>query len=416
MKCELSVLTGLKRKLDIQLSVEQVQSAFNNNYKKHQKKAKLSGFRDGKVPLNHIKSMYSEEIKKDTTITLINKFYLEGLQQNNLKPASHPEITPKNKIAEDKEFVFSATFEIQPTVTINKTFKVKLTKPSVKIEETDIQAALKNIRSSSATFTVIKESRGVTWGDIVELEIKELSESIGIEKKPLLEITKDHKLEITGLVEEIVNMKVKDTKTLTVTLSKDYPIPEHKNKTSKLEVTLLAIKSRSLPELNEEFISKFKCKNLDELKTVIRQNLEKEKQDNAYNIMREETLKQITNKNPINELPDSVVENQKQHIIASVRERLQKANMSKPDIEKYEKKYQNEFTKQAVFIVKSSYLIYALATELNISASPQEIKMYSQNNSKETTEEQKEEEYEKTKNFIIHEKTLNHLINEATKK
>ena len=64
MKCELSNLSGLKRKLDIQISPEQVQRGFDEVYKKKQKKVNLPGFRKGKVPLDHIRSMYHEETKK----------------------------------------------------------------------------------------------------------------------------------------------------------------------------------------------------------------------------------------------------------------------------------------------------------------------------------------------------------------
>ncbi|MDE0518702.1 MAG: trigger factor, partial [Bdellovibrionales bacterium] len=322
MKCELSNLSGLKRKLDIQLSSEQVQRSFDEAYKNKQKKVHLPGFRKGKVPLNHIRSLYHEEIKRDTVINLINEFYLKALEQEQLKPASEPKIDLKSKIDENQGFGFSAVLEIQPKITIDKNFKVQISKFSSEVTEKEVNQSLENIRAASATFELITEDRDVNWGDIVELEIKELSGPIGIEKKPLLEIKKESKLEIKGLLEEIVGMKAKDQKKISVELSENYPIKEQAGKSADLEVTLLAIKKRILPELDDEFVKKFKCQDKQEMRSMVRQSLEQEKKNKNYEHIRAETLKQLVDKNPIDLLPEGVVEEQKQTITSSVVECL----------------------------------------------------------------------------------------------
>ena len=412
MKCELSTLGGLKRQLDIQLSVEQVQKSFDENYKKRQKKAHLPGFRKGKVPLDHIRSMYREEVKRETAINLINEFYLKALKQEQLKPANEPRIDIKSHIEENQVFGFSAVLEVQPEVNIDKDFKVQITKPSMEVEEKEVDQSVENIRAASATFESVLEKRGVDWGDIVELEIKELSGPVGIEKKPLLEMKKENNLEIEGLMEEILGMQSGDKKKISVHFSEKYPGKEQAGKSASLEVTLLVIKKRILPDLNNEFVKKFKCKDVQEMRLFIRRTLEQEKKDKAYEAMREKALKQLVEKNPISLLPEGVVEEQKQAVISSVVNRLKGAGMKEEDIEKYKKKYQEDFQEQARFIVHSSYLIYALARQLNISVPPQEVKMYLQKTG-DAGKTQGDEEYKKMEIFLIREKTLDHLIDKA---
>ena len=183
MKYELSSLSGLKRKLDIQISAEQVKKSFDANYIKKQKKTELPGFRKGKVPMSHIRSMYKEEVKRDTVISLINEFYSKALEKEKLNPAGDPKIDIKSNIEENKLFGFSVELEIQPTLNIDKDFKVKMVKPSFKVEEKEVDKALENIRLASAKFEVVKENRSLDWGDFAELEIKELSGLIDIRKK-----------------------------------------------------------------------------------------------------------------------------------------------------------------------------------------------------------------------------------------
>ena len=411
MKCELNTLSGLKRELDIQLSVEQVQKGFNEAYRKKQQKVDLPGFRKGKVPLNHIRSLYHEEVKRDATMNLINEFYGKALEKENLKPAGDPKIDFKSNIEENRDFRFSAVLEIQPEINIDKEFKVQMAKPSVVVEEKEVDQSLENIRAASATFELVEEKREVNWGDIVELEIKELSGSIGIEKKPLLEVKKEHNLEIKGLVEGVIGMQSGDKKEISVELSEKYPVKEQAGKSADLEITLLAIKKRILPDLNDEFVKKFKCKDIQEMKSFIQRSLEKEKQDKAYDKAREEALKQLVEKNPVPLLPEALVEDQKEAIVSSVVNRLQKTGMKEEDVEQYKKKYKEDFQKQARFMVHSSYLIYSLARQLNISASSQEVKIYLQNTHHEKTHS--DEDYGRVENFLIQEKVLKHLIDTA---
>ncbi|MDE0518185.1 MAG: hypothetical protein OXH36_01315, partial [Bdellovibrionales bacterium] len=63
-------------------------------------------------------------------------------------------------------------------------------------------------------------------------------------------------------------------------------------------------------------------------------------------------------------------------------------------------------------MVHSSYLIYALAKELDISVSPQEVKMYFKSTQPGKT--QTDEEYRRIESILIQEKTIKHLINTAT--
>ena len=411
-KISTSHLGGLKRKLEIHISAEQVRGVFDEIYRKKQKTLERPGFRKGKVPLSQIRSIYKQEVQKDATIHLVNESYKEALDREQLRPAGEPKISLKSAVMENEAFDFSAELEIQPEIQLDSAFKVTLSKPSLKVEEKEVEKALENIRSASASFEPIKENRGVKWGDVVRLEVKELSQPpIGVEKTPLLEMNKENEKEIKGLMEALLDMKPGEERKVKVHLSDEYPIKESAGKSMEWEVVLKDIQKKNVPDLDEEFIKKFKCKDIDHLKSLIRQSIEKEKQTHSYDVMREEALKQLVEKNPVELLPEGVVEEQKQAIISSVEDRLKQSNMKEKDIQQYKKKHQEEFQKQARFMVQSSYLIHALASQANISVSSQEVRLYLQKSRGEPVEE----EYERVKNFLIREKTIEHLVHTAVK-
>ena len=412
MKCEISVLSGLKRKLNIELSVEQVQNSLEESCKKKQKTTNLPGFRKGKVPLSHIRSLYREDLKKDTTLNLINQFYFKAIEREGIRPAGPPKITLKSPIVEDKTFNFTVEVEIQPEINIDKDFKLRLSKPAVEVTGEEVDQAVKNIRLSSAVYEPITDQRGVQLGDIAEVKIKELKNPIGLSKTPmLLEIKKESNMELEGLTEGILNMRPGEEKSLTARLSEKHPDKTRAGKLIELQVTLLTIKKRILPNMNEEFFKKLKCKDMPELKKVVRMGLQREKQNKAYNALKESALKQLVQKHPVDLLPESIMEEQKLSIISSVTDRLKGAGFDEKDIEQYKKKHQADFQEEARSMVHSSYLIYALADKLNITADPREVRLFWQNTHPGKTPS--EEEHQRVESFLVREKTLEHLINTA---
>ncbi len=322
MTYKLTTLNGLKRKMDIQLSAGQVKTAFDDSYRKKQKTAHLPGFRKGKAPLSHIRSIYQEEVRRDTALHLINKFYSTALEKENLRPAGDPKIELKSDITEDREFGFSVTMEIHPEILVDKNFKVRLSKPDILIEDKQVDQFLENLRHSVAKQEAVKKEKG-GW--------------------------------------------------------------------------------------DEELLKKFKCKNIQEMKTAVRTLLEHEKQTEARDKMQESALKQLVEKHPIPFLPESMVEEQKQIIVSSVTDKLKSAGMKEADREKYKTKHQQDFQQQARFMVQSYYLIYALANKWNISANQNEIEACLQMADRGAGPE----EYQRAKSFLIREKTLDRLINTA---
>jgi len=130
--------------------------------------------------------------------------------------------------------------------------------------------------------------------------------------------------------------------------------------------------------------------------------------------MREQALKELVEKNPVSLLPEGMVEDQKQVIISSVVSHLKESGMKEEDIEKYKEKHRKDFQEEARFMVHSSYLIYILAKQLNISVSPREVKMYIQRTN--PHQSRSDDEYERAESSLIREKTLNHLIESAINK
>src|SRR3954452_18372962 len=115
MKSTVDKLEGLSRKINVQIPAEKVQQAFDKVYKAIQKKANIKGFRQGKAPLATIRTIYGEQVKSDVLNELINEAYQNALDQHKLEPVGYPKVSFE-PIMEDKDFGFTAEFEVRPEV------------------------------------------------------------------------------------------------------------------------------------------------------------------------------------------------------------------------------------------------------------------------------------------------------------
>ena len=108
---------GLKRKLEFIVPVTEVDSCFSKNYLKIQKKAKMPGFRQGKIPLTTLKQNYQNHAHEAVTDELFKAFYPKAIQENNIKPAGPPQLIDLD-LQEGKACRFYLELEVHPHIKV----------------------------------------------------------------------------------------------------------------------------------------------------------------------------------------------------------------------------------------------------------------------------------------------------------
>ena len=115
MTSKLKKLKDLERKLTVSIPVEDYNSKFQSKLHNIKGKAKLDGFRKGKVPNDVLEQRYGQSIHADVVNELIQSSYPQALAENKIRPASAPTV---NLESEDpkKPIAYSATFEVFPEI------------------------------------------------------------------------------------------------------------------------------------------------------------------------------------------------------------------------------------------------------------------------------------------------------------
>ena len=88
MTIKLKKLKDLERKLTVSVPVEEYNSKFQKKLNNIKGKAKLDGFRKGKVPNDVLEQRYGQSIHAEVVNDLIQSSYPEALSENKIRPAS----------------------------------------------------------------------------------------------------------------------------------------------------------------------------------------------------------------------------------------------------------------------------------------------------------------------------------------
>ena len=147
MKVQLEDISPIKKKLNIEVEQEQISKTWESVVKNLNKKAKLKGFRPGKIPVTVLVKYYGPQIEEETVSQIINRTYPEALKETGFVPIALPELDypPLDKEA---PFTYKATIELKPEIPISEYKGLEVKRQAINITEEDIEKKLTAIQTS----------------------------------------------------------------------------------------------------------------------------------------------------------------------------------------------------------------------------------------------------------------------------
>ncbi len=110
VEIKIEELSVVKKKLSFEIPWSEVKDELDIVYREIGKKAKLKGFRPGKIPRKVLETYFKEQAEGDTITNIINKHYWQTLEDKGINSISKPEISQEG-LKENADFSFTASFE-----------------------------------------------------------------------------------------------------------------------------------------------------------------------------------------------------------------------------------------------------------------------------------------------------------------
>jgi trigger factor len=169
-KAEMENLSEVKRKLSIVVPSDEVAQEVERAYRNLGKRAKVKGFRPGKVPRSILEMYYGKEVQQEVSETLVRRSLGEVLKEKDLAPInlSWPEPTPQPVAGQD--YHYSVELEVAPEFEVADYRGLKLVAPEVEVSDAEVEARIEEIRQANALLKPPAEDRGVKEGDFAVLD------------------------------------------------------------------------------------------------------------------------------------------------------------------------------------------------------------------------------------------------------
>ncbi len=310
MKVEVNTINPCKKQVAIEVEPENLKEDYNAICVEFQKRARVPGFRPGKAPFSVIRQRYREEIRKEFLDSAVQKFLREVMKSENLSPLVSPHVHDLS-FSDNQPLRFKAVFEILPTIELSnyKGLEIEKIVPEVKKEE--IESVLKQMQERMAEFLPV-EGRSVQTGDFAMITY---SGRVSDDSQPALG-SKDIYCEIGGantlpeFTENLMGASAGETRRFTLKYASDVPTKQLAGKEIEYSVELQSIKTKKIPELNDDFAKDVgQHDTLEELRRQIKADLTATKEHEARSRMQEVLLEKLIESNPF-EIPEVLVKKQ----------------------------------------------------------------------------------------------------------
>ena len=301
-----------EREVSVEVPAEDVAREWKRALARFQKHARLPGFRNGKVPATLIRSKFGDDIKSEVVEHLVPAAFREETKKQNLVPVGQPRVV-ELELEEKKPLRFKAVFEILPPFEVTGYQEIKAAHEPVTVSDEDVEKAITALREQNTTYVNVEEERGLADGDFGSVAFKSTSQEAGSEPVEMNDVLVDigGSNTLPAFSENLRGAKAGETRSFDVTYAEDFGDQRLAGKTLHYEVEVKGIKNKSVPELNDEWVKELGqegMNTLDELRARIREGMEHEKKHQAEHRIKEEMLRQLTDKFPV-DVPTLLVEN-----------------------------------------------------------------------------------------------------------
>jgi trigger factor len=287
MKVEVENQPHCVATLKIELAPEQVSKEWDAIAGSFASQARIPGYRPGKAPRRVIEAKFRKDIQDELTKKLVSKSYHEAIAEKQLRVVSLTSLE-EVEFGEDRSMRFRATVVTAPEFELPDYKGIPLQLPDTNVTEAEIDAAVERLREQSADFVDVPE-RGAALDDFVVIDFEGTIEGKAIAeivpgasknlqggKKFWLRLAADNFL--PRFVDQMLGQKPNETRTIKVEFPSDFPVKELAGKEADYTVTLLEIKERVLPPLDDNFAAKWMPeKTLIDLRHALEHQIEHEK-------------------------------------------------------------------------------------------------------------------------------------------
>lgn len=372
-------LEGNQGVLTVEVEAEKLNEGLDAAFKKVVTQVNVPGFRKGKMPRQMFEKRFGvESLYQEAIDFLLPEAYSNAIDEAGIEPIDRPEISVE-QIEKGKTFIFKATVQVKPEVKLGEYKGLEIEDFVTEVNDEEVEAEIKQLQERHAEIAV-KEEGAAENGDTVVIDfagyVNDEAFEGGTAENYSLELGSGSF--IPGFEEQLIGLAAGEEKEVEVTFPEEYHAAELAGKPAVFKVKLHEIKTKQLPELDDEFAKDVddEVETLEALKEKIKNRLDNDKKHQAEH-QKQNSVVEKAAANVEVDLPEVMVDNEVDRMVNEFGQRLQMQGMN---LELYfqfsgqdEVSLREQMREEAKQRVLGNLTLEAIANAENIEASEEDI-------------------------------------------
>jgi trigger factor len=266
---------GLKREFRVVVASSDIEEKMQARLVEIGRSVRLPGFRPGKVPMQVLRKRYGPSVRGEVLERAVNDSSSQAIRERGLRPALQPKI---EIVAFDEggDLEYKMALEVLPEIKPIDLAEIEVERLRPEIPEEEVEKALQRLGEQHRKSEVVE--RPAAHGDAVVIDFVGRVDG----KEFPGGAAKDHRLVlgsssfITGFEDQLIDAKAGDKREVKVTFPKEYASEELAGKDAVFEVDVKEVQELKPPVIDEELATAVGMESLDELKKVVRAQIERD--------------------------------------------------------------------------------------------------------------------------------------------
>ena len=313
-------LDGFTQIISFQYDAEEMDKKLNFEFKKIGSRAKIPGFRKGKVPLKIIRQQYGASVINELQSATINDSWSHIVKELNYNPLSMPDLEVTQPLRLTKGLKMTFSFDVIPPFDLPTPEAIEGEKEIWTVNEARLDQELERLCERLGDWIDLKRRKKCRAGDLVKINIQavdgdETIEELSAEGK---ELELGQGQELPELEKAITGLKVTETFNVDVQFPED-AAEQVAGRKVQFSGEVLSIQEKTKASI-DKVLEQFPEDDEEALRARISEELIQHMTQKSHADLRESVIEQLTSKSEF-PVPPSVVEKMVQEQLNRNQER-----------------------------------------------------------------------------------------------
>ena len=297
-------------KLTFEVGTDMIKEGVDKAFQRTKKSLNVPGFRKGHVPRQIFNKLYGEEaLYQDALNIVLPDAYSAAIKEAGIEPVDQPQVDVE-KLEKGEPWVLSAIVTVKPEVKLGEYKGVKVIKQSTRVTSKEVDEEIEKKREQQAEL-VLKEGKPAEKGDTVTIDFDGSIDGVPFDggKATNYDLELGSNSFIPGFEDQLIGHNTDDDVDVKVTFPEDYQAEELQGKEALFKVKIHEIKTKELPELDDEFAKDVDedVDSLEELKAKTKDQIKERKVQAADEAKESEAIQAAVDNAEIKEIPEAML-------------------------------------------------------------------------------------------------------------